>query len=415
MSPPVPPRASDALRDALVAQARSQRRRAPVYLNARARAAGNAGRWLSDVGFLSAAPFAYSEAHATNFIEGDASEPRAVRRLVIVPYGLGRDLLRLTSDLPADRAIRTSRTPGASGRAPWPGLDTVLGAADLNEDSSVPEKTSSFLAQMGNGGSGIGFHAVITRTGAVFICAPLDAVAAPFGTSADDPEDAIFVAVESAGAKLRQETKPPQEVPLASLQADQLAIFVAKVRAAYPEIPLAWASPGLAYAVLPVDQAYSQDTRNFREWGTWGDTANALPEFDYTAVRPENFLARVGAEPAYTLATEVFRQGPAPSTRRANALTTIGHADTLGTQAILLGSYGDLAAGDRSDGMQEETRRDLFVRRARAAHRESDTSAAGAAHASSAEALTPVIPSVSNASPHAYNYSTGLWGDGEPW
>jgi hypothetical protein len=126
-------------------------------------------------------------------------------------------------------------------------------------------------------------------------------------------------------------------------------------------------------------------------------------------------LARlVTAEGLYDAATEVFRRDPPAATGRAEAQAAIGHEDTLGATTLLLGAYADVAAADRSDGMQEVSRRRVFVQRARVAHQEGDAGAEAAGTAANSERLAPVLPLVEGSGPHAYNYLTGLWGDESP-
>jgi uncharacterized protein YggE len=101
--------ASEVLRTALTDQARTRERRAAVYLNVRPRSRARSGRWLSEVGFLADLPFAYAVLDPANALPDDGNEGRSVDRILLVPYGLQRDLLRLEGASPADRAVRATR------------------------------------------------------------------------------------------------------------------------------------------------------------------------------------------------------------------------------------------------------------------------------------------------------------------
>lgn len=340
------------------------------------------------MGFLSELPFSYAALDPSNAFPDEGGEGRAVDRVLLIPYGLNRDVLRLEST-----QVRTSRTAGASGLAPWPDDDAYLGAADLADDTSVTEKTASLLAALRSASSGVGYHAVLTRSGAVYVAAPLDERVAPVPGA----ETAVCVALECAARRPRAPGSRPEVAPLTEPQAASLAVLLAKLGSAYLSLDLT-VGAGVAYAVRPDEPA-----------------AVALPSPLAPGSAPAAALERaVTAEGLYDIATEVFRTSPPVATGRAEAQTAIGTEDTLGATTLLLGAYADVAAADRSDGMQEVSRRRVFVERARVAHREGEEGAEAAGGAANAERLAPVVPSVENPGPHAYNYLTGLWGDESP-
>lgn len=383
-------RASQVLQSALTSQASTRSRRAAVYLNARARTAARNGRWLSEIGFLAATPFAYAELDPSNALPPEGPEGRAIDRVILVPYGLSRDVLRLRSNSPADRAIRTTREDGASGLAPYPDDENYLAPADLEDDTAVTAKTTALLAGMRTANGSPGYHAVITRGGAVYIAAPLDDVVAPVPGA----ETAVCVALEGAARKRRTARAEPETAPITPEQYASLVVLLAKVGSAYI-INLA-VGQGVQYAVRTEDAA-----------------ANGLaPLFAPGTPLAEQLAESIIAERTYDISTEVFRRTPPEATHRAEAQAAIGHEDTMGASALLLGAYADVAAADRSDGMREMPRVRTFVERARVAHLEGDEAAVAAGGAAASERLAPVHPEVSNSEPHAYDYATGMWGDG---
>ena len=386
-------RASEVLRTALTDQARTRERRAAVYLNVRPRSRARSGRWLSEVGFLADLPFAYAVLDPANALPDDGNEGRAVDRILLVPYGLQRDLLRLEGASPADRAVRTTRRAGAPGLAPYPGDETYLAPADFADDTSVVEKTAGLLAAMRTAGGSPGYHVVVTRSGAIYVAAPLDERVAPVPES----DSAVCVAVECAARKGRGAGDRPEIAPFPDAQLVSLAVLFAKLGSAYLGLDL-----------------------------TVGNGIRYVPRADepLAVAQPSPLLAgsplavdlarRVEAEGLYDVASEVFRRDPPAAASRAEAQTALGTEDTLGATTLLLGAYADVAAADRSDGMQEVSRRRVFVERARVSHQEAGADAEAAGTAANAERLAPVLPVVEGTGPHVYDYRTGLWGDESP-
>ena len=382
MSPP-----SEVLQNALTARGTSRRARAPVYLNRRGHAAGRHGAWLSEIGFLASAPFAYAEADDTNLLPAPG-EPRLISRVEIHLYGAARDYQRLTSQLAVDRVERSTRSPGQAGVAPYPDVQGYLGAGDLGDDTTVPEKTARLLGAMRAVNSGTAYHTVITRAGAVYVTAPLDRPV----LVGDAPDSSVAVAVEGACYRPR-EGATAVDAPLTEAQLVALAVLVAKVRAAHPGVALAWGE-GLRFS-----------------GGAEGPVSGTEPWLTRSADARAAFIARVEREGAYDVATEVFLRNPPPPSRRAEAQVAIGHVDTAGESSLLLGAYAEIAAEDRAASMQENPRTRYFVSRARAAHREADASAEAAAHAAAAPALAAPPAPATNSGPFVYDYLTGRWGN----
>lgn len=386
-------RASQVLQGALTEQARTRYRRAAVYLNVRPRNPARPGRWLSEVGFLSELPFAFAVLDPSNAFPDEGGEGRAVDKVVLIPYGLTRDLTRLDSAAPTDRAVRTERYPRAPGLAPYPGDPAYLAPADLADDTSCAEKTAALLASMRTQGGGPGYHAVITRAGAVYIAAPLDERVAPVpGT-----ETAVCIALEAAVRRARTDGARPEVAPLTDFQVSSLAVLLAKLGSAYLNLDITLGA-SVQYAVREAEPSAAALT-------------SPLPA---GSVAAQSLEQQAASEGLYDIATEVFRRYPPAATGRAEAREALGHEDTLGSTTLLLGAYADMAATDRSDGMQEVTRRRVFVERARVAHLEGEEGAEAAGQAANAERLAPTLPTVENPGPHAYNYLTGLWGDETP-
>lgn len=353
-----------------------------MYLNATVPGGAGQGRWLSEVGFLASVQVSYAEMNAANFEPSGDEEGREINALYFVPYGLARDAALLTGDRP--RHYRTTRSPGARGTAPFPGADGFVGAADLGDDGASPMKTLAVLAALRQADGGPGYHAVVTRAGNVSIAAPADAIVSPV----DDAENAYVVAVETAVRRASDGTL--SEAPWTTAQLDTLSVLMAKLRAAYQSL------------LLDTDSGLRLVERDVRPDGltAWltGDNLAA-------------FIQRVADLGEFDAATEVFRRSPPPQGRRAEAQVAIGTADTAGEASMVLAAYVDLAAAERSHGVSELSRENVFVARARVSHTEGDAGAEAGAHAAAATQMTPIFPEVTRFEPHSYNFATGRWGD----
>lgn len=372
---------AEVLGDAHTAAARIQRSRTLRYLN-RDVAPGARGAWLSEVGFYVDLPFSYGVADTSNYHAPDG-EGRNVEAISIELYGLARDAARFASTEAADNFVRSARAPFTRGLAPFPGLAGHYGIADLGDSGDLDEKTSGLLASMRTAGSGVTYHAIVTRRGAVYVCAPCDGSipsAAAGASSVAVAVEAALVRPISGGALV---DAPPSGAQLRSLVA-----LIAKLRVAYPGV-------ALQYAVRPNETA---------------SLAGQSPWYD----RPENSAvlpALLAAEPGLDLATQVFRESPPPASRRAEAQVVLGTVDTLGAASLVLGAYTDLAAQDRASALQESPRTHLFVARARAAVATAEAHGATAAQVNRVSATAPVIAPATGSAPWVYDYATGRWGD----
>ena len=381
--------ASEVLQTALTGQAAQRRSRSAVYLNAAANTEDPEGRWLSETGFPSAAPFGYARGHASNYFPPEGDDPRSIDRILFIPYGLGRDAQRLQSSAPVDRLFRTSRAEGATGVAYYPGSDTLVAPADLADDTTVAAKTTGLLSRLRTAGGGPGYHAVITRAGAVYVNAPLDWRAAPVPGA----ETAVCVAVESVGVRDRQGTSVG-DADFTGPQLLAMAVLAAKVRAAQSAVALTTGDAGgLRYVARREDNLATV-------------TMDALD-----AERGAALVDRAEAEDPYDLSTDVFVSVPPPEGSRAEAQAVIGTTNTLGADALILGAYADVAAEDRSTFTRAPDRVRTFTLRAGRSQEEGDAGSEAATSAAASDQLQTPSPRVTNVSPHVYDYATGRWGD----
>lgn len=376
--------AATVVSQAVNAEAQERRTRARVYLNAAAPDTRSQGRWLSEVGFLDTSPVSYAEMSPSNFVPADDPEGREINQIYLVPYGLERDAALLSGARPT--RYRSSRRQGTNGTAPFPGAQGLTGASDLDEAGASQAKTLAVLAALRQADGGPGYHAVVTRAGAVYLCGPADVSVSPV----EDADNAFCVAVESAV------TRGPEgqlaEATWTGAQLDALAVLVAKLRAAYPSLLLDEET-----GVRLVDRETRPD--GLAAW--------------FAGDAPATFTQRVADLGEFDAATEVFRRSPPPSARRAEAQVAVGTADTAGESSRVLAAYVGLAAAERSHGVSELSRANVFVQRARVAHVSGDEGAEEAAHAGAADQLVPTFPEVVGYEPHVYNFATGRWGDGE--
>lgn len=380
-------RPAEVLQSALTARSDARRARASSYLNATAAPGETEGRWVSETGFPAGAPFAYARGAASNYFPPEGDDPRVIDRVIFIPYGLTRDYERLTGTSAADRLFRTDRAPDATGVAYYPGSTTEVAPAYLNDDTTTELKTASILSRLRREGAGPGYHAVITRSGAVYVCAPLDWRSA----AVPGAETAVCVAVESVAVRDRDGTAV-RDADHTGPQLLAMAVYVAKVREACPTVPLT-IGEGVRYVV--------------RNTGT----AAAVTVDALVGERGDSFVARVQDEAPYDLSSDVLIATPPPEGSRAEAQAVLGTTNTLGADALLLGAYGSVAAEERSVFTRAPDRVRTFVLRAGRSHEEGDADAEGAHAAAASEQLQTPTPRVTNISPHVYDYSTGRWGD----
>lgn len=392
----------EVLRAALVTYSNRRRTASREYLNQREGGRETRARWLSDVGFLLEAPFSYERCHLSHLRAVNPGERRDVTRIVLVPYGLRRDYLRLTSTAPEELRVHLGRQPGRTGRAAYPGSSLAVplhGAADLEDDTSCLAKTQHVLAMLRDPGQGPGYHAVIGRNGAVYINAPLDFIVSPV----PDTDAAVCVAMESAAVRVVSSGEV-LEAPWTAPQLVSLSVMLNKLGTAYMgQVPDAVGNPGIQYVVSERDSVPSAVLRNLVE----GATGPA--PLDYESVRPAAVLQRLGEELSLDPATELFRRTPPTESSRGRVRNEISRRNTAGANSLILGAYADIAAQDRASDLAARDRRAVFVRRAQTSHREAEEAAAEAARLNPTR-LEPVIPEAQNVGPHAYDYATGTWG-----
>lgn len=411
---------AEVLSRALTRLANDRRRRTTQYANLAPRPGAStvAQRLLSDIGFLEGTQFSYLNANAAHVTPPVDDSPRDIRQLVLCAYGLGLDASRFTS---RNTTVRTARGPGTPGLAPFVDLPSVLVSAELDRETYSAQKNDLVRRNMTQRRSGPAYHFLIDRRGGITVGPALD-----YQTSVVPArsEHGVFIGLEGALGIARAEldagrTSSAFELPYTSLQVLTLTVLLAKLFTAYPTIPRAvsdpedGAVPALLYAAPTLPDGVAR--RNFSN-GAWIQQESYGVDFDYGLTDDAALNAAVTQEGAFDLATEIFRplQAPPALAARDEVRTAIGTVDTAGAQALFLGAYTSIASPERANDMQAQTRRQIFVERLRVTHNEADDAGAQAAETSEGgSTLTPVIPTVVNADPHTYNYTTGLWGDEE--
>lgn len=394
---------------ALTRLANARRRRVTEYANLAPRPGESQtpARLLSDIGFLSGAPFSYVNAHQAHTEPPEDDAPRVITHIVFVPYGVNRDRARLTSRARRNRLIGTTRgiltTPGV---ATLFGTDDYVAPAYIDDLSFTQDKTDEAVRSMVNRLPGPAFHALVDRGGGVIIGPALD-----FKTSAVPSlaSTAIFIGLEGALAMGRTNFNANFaggifELPYTSPQLTSLAVLVAKLLTAFPSIPRTFSAGAPGFNAIGT-------TLNFTS-GRWVSSGTSSP-FRYETTDDANFFALVDRQGGFNLATEVFQPRTArPSAARREVQTAIGQVDTTGARALLLGAYVDVAAPERAFEMLQHDRQRVFVRRTQVSHVDADEAGEGAAHVTAGEVMLRVQPKVTNVNAHVYNYTSGLWGDG---
>lgn len=401
------------LRRVLTRLANDRRRSVAYYGNATGvpGASGTPRRLLSDYGFPTATQFQYvvpSPSHVTV-----NHEPRTALDLVTLhPYGLAEDRARLVATAAPQRRLGV---PGGSGVATHPASARVLVSGGLDAETYAEAKTVALVQRATNPRQGPAHHFVVTRRGDVIVCAALDdeVQAAPAAA-----ERAVSVALEGAVGVLVEDWEARRhdrlfELPYTEMQLFSLGVLVAKLRRAVPAIAAsvraAADGPGVAQLFPPGSGVVAQ---NF---------VAAAPAFasplDHAPSNADAFLARVAAVPPFDLATQVFRAPEAPAARavRAEARAAIAEADTTGRLSPMLAAYASLAGVERAHDMQQTPRARFFVQRIAAAHRDADDSGAAAQHVEAAAQDGSDEAPMQATGPHVFDFSTGLWGDGQTY
>lgn len=368
-------------------------------------------RLLSDTGFPSTTQFTYLVPASAHVVRHE--DPRAATRVTICPYGVVEDRARLVSTNETDRRVRTSNASGSTGLRVCPLNDAYLVSAELDDDTYAEAKTVRLVQSITNPRGGPAYHVVINRRGDVIVAAALDDTTRASG---DNAEVSIDVAVESALAIRQADHAARQlnelvELPFTTPQLAALAALIGKLAAAYPAItqrltPATTSGAGYAYR-WPITTP-DATPRNLTS-GAW----RAHSPFNHEdSDAPRIFRIAADRRP-FDLTTEVFRSADAPRARtgRAEAQAAVSQADTAGAESVMLGAYAALAGEERATEMQQATRLQVFVQRIAMAHH--DAAEAGQAAGQVAEAGSPAAPSpAANVSPHVFDFTTGLWGDG---
>jgi hypothetical protein len=412
------PTPADVLSGALTRLANDRRRRVTQYANLTPRPGSGTipQRLLSDIGFLEALQFSYINANPAHVTPPDDDNPRDIRQIVLCAYGLQLDAARFSA---RNTVIRTVRGPGISGLAPFAALPDVLVSAELTEETYSVQKNDVVRRNMTQRRNGPAYHFLIDRNGGIAVGPALD-----YRTSVVPArsEHGIFIGLEGALGIARTDFEAGRtdaffELPYTSLQLLTLAILLAKLFTAYPTIPRTISTPtdGTTPALIYTASTLAGELthRNFSN-GAWKNTEHN--GFDYSATDDSALSVSIMNEGNFDLATEIFRPAQAPRAIAARdvARTAIGTVDTAGAQSLFLGAYISLAAPERANDIETQTRRQIFIERLRSTHTEADDTGALAAEvAEGGVSLTPIHPTVTNIEPHTYNYTTGLWGDGE--
>ena len=411
---------AEVIGQALTGLANGRRRTANNYVNATARPGSDPvlRRLMSDDGFLEERQFSYFIPNRRNFSYSDTDEPRELKQILIVPYGVAEDVARLKSSRPIDRIVNTVETVGSAGVVPYPGNSLFLMPATLDaETRSVPK--AARLLRAATSRTGPTPHFVINRNGDISVGPSVDAETTFLPDFADN---GVFIAIESAVIIYREDHAARRydrlvELPFNGTQIFTLSVLVAKLLTATgTAIPrtfnsdLTAADAGFAY-LRPADSAPSGLIS-----GNLGTSAPTLPweatNLEYPTA--DQFLGRVDQQGYFTLSTDVWRstEAPRPIAGREAVRAVIGTIDTAGAESIAQGAYALLASGERSNEMQTVARQRMFVMRRRVAHRDADNADEHAAGASAAINTTQQVENaVRNAEPHTYNFDTGLWLD----
>lgn len=414
--------AADTIAQTLARLSSDRRTTANQYLNITARPGNGLSprRLMSDIGFLQEANFSYGTVHPANATYNDTDNPRELKQIVLVGYGLRSDYRRLVSSRPEDRNIQTPGSTTSSGLATYPGNEQVLMSSALNAGTYAQSKTRNVLQAMA-ALAGPAVHFLVDRLGNVVIGASVDAEVTAVPTY---QENGVIIALETACVIGRADHAIRRydrivELPFTTLQLVSLAVLVKKLLtalgSAFPKTftsSLSNTDQGFTYVLADSIEGFSPF--NFQA----DPRSSVIPNvtFDYSGTSNATFFNTVEAQPAFDLATDVWRttQAPRAVAGRTAIATAIGEVDTAGAESVYLGAYATLAAEERSTEMQTTQRQQMFVQRQRVSHRNADDAANEAATVSEtgSSATTPNTPAT-NTAPHTYDFSTGRWGDNE--
>lgn len=397
-----------------------RRRATNAYLNITARAGSTVPgrRVLSDVGFFEAVQVTYVNPARAHVSYGDADVRRDPTQIVLVGYGLQEDSRRLRSSNPQDRLLRHNASTLRSGVELHPDYPTLVMNGDLRADTSSVAKTQNVVRAM-TSNQGPAPHFIVNRRGDLIIGPSIDGVTTVVPALKDS---AVFIAVESMLVMTLEDHQARRfdrliEAPLTPAQASTLLTLINKLLVA-----LSATVPSTFHDVIEAGRAgfgyLRANTLEDVPARLFQQTPPALPveglTLNYGASTPATVFTLAAQQGTYDLTTQVWRPPGTPPTRagRQEARTAIGQVDTAGAESAYMGAYATIAAEERADAMQAQLRSQIFVQRHRVAH--NDASNAGAEAARVAEvgsgALLPTEVPV-NAGIHAYDFTTGLWGD----
>ena len=412
--------AADTISQVLTRLANDRRRTANQYINAVPRPGSDTTprRLLNDTGFLEECQFTYIVPNRANYSYDDTGNPRTIKQIVVVAYGVTADYRRLTSPAPADRVIHPPTATASAGVAPFTGDARLLMSGELNADTYAAAKTARAL-RAATTPQGPAAHFTINRRGDILVGPSIDAetsVIAAYMTQG------IFINVESALAISREDHAARRydrliEMPLSNIQLVTLGTLSAKLLTALSDaVPR-----NFTENLLPSEAGFTYQWPSALSGATpfnFRDTPPTLsPEastFDYTYASQTGFFDLVARQGTYSLATDVWRplEAPQATAGREEVRTAIGTVDTAGAASTYLGAYVTLAMGERSNEMQASPRRQMFIQRQRGAVTDSEDSGSAAAEvATTGDASLLPTEEPANTGPHTYDFATGRWGD----
>lgn len=371
-------------------------------------------RLFSDTGFPTTSQFSYLVPARTHVIRHE--DTRAATRVTIVPYGVIEDRARIVSTDETARRVRTDNNSGTSGLRLCPLNDQYLVSAELNDDTYAEAKTVRLVQAVTNARGGPAYHVIINRRGDVIVAAALDDTTRAAGPNS---EISIDVAIESALAISHEDHTARRldtlvELPFTTLQVAALVALIGKITAAYSAItqrviPADTSDAGYAYRwPITTPDALAKNLTD----GAW----QGHSPFSHEDSDAPGLFQLVRQRRPFDLTTEVFRNADSPPARagRAEAQVAVTLADTAGAESVMLGAYPALAGGERATEMQNVTRLQVFVQRINVAHHDATATGAAASHVGAATAPTAPAPAA-NVSPHVFDFTTGLWGDGRSY
>ena len=201
-------------------------------------------RLLSSVGLQGGSEIAYSKPAESNLSDLATDPNSAVRRVVLAPYGLSRDITALSEQGPQNRQV--SRHTAQRGASPYAATRAYVHRASLTPTTLTDSnKTIDLVGSMVTPNTGVSSHFVINRDGLILHMSAIDDIV--LGTdetalwASGKPSD-ILVCYESAALQLetdfRQRNQLFIEAPLTEVQANAIAFVIAKLAIAFHITPM---------------------------------------------------------------------------------------------------------------------------------------------------------------------------------